>query len=249
MALSHDELAQLYSSRYFHGEEYRDYRAERDLIERQFRRRVRMLRRFVPHPESSRLFEIGAAYGFFLSVAAPVFGHVAGIDISDEAAAAARSEAGVEVAAGDFLDAPVEAPLDVVCLWDTIEHLASPDRYIAKAAALMPPGGVIALSTGDIDSLVARVRGARWRQIHPPTHLHYFSRATLTRLLDAHGFDVRHVEHDASYHSVDTMAFIVLVLRHRQARLYRWLKGTGLLNWTVYLNLYDTMVMVATKRG
>ena len=37
---------------------------------------------------------------------------------------------------------------------------------------------------------MARVRGAGWRMIHPPSHLNYFSRPTMARLLDSVGFDV-----------------------------------------------------------
>jgi 2-polyprenyl-3-methyl-5-hydroxy-6-metoxy-1,4-benzoquinol methylase len=249
IALTDEELAALYSARYFQGEEYRDYFAERDLIERQCRRRLSMLLKFVPAAASKQLFEIGSAYGFFLSVASKAFRGVRGIDISADAAEAARTRVGVDVATGDFLSAPISGPIDVVCLWDTIEHLAFPGRYLERAAAMMPPGGTIAISTGDIDSVVARLRGAKWRQIHPPTHLHYFSRRTLTRLLNAHGFDVAHVEHEGVYRSVDTMAFITLTIKHRQERLYRWLKSTRLLNWTLYLNLYDTVLIIATKRA
>lgn len=247
LALSHEELSRLYTSRYFLGGEYRDYPAERPLIERQFRRRLQTLLRFVPDAEHKNLFEIGAAYGFFLSVAGPAFQRAEGIDISTDAAAAARA-AGLRVESGDFLRAPISAPLDVVCMWDTIEHLARPDLYLAKAASLMPSGAVIAISTGDIGSAVARLRGARWRQIHPPTHLHYFSRRTLARLLDRHGFEVRHVEYHGLYRSVDTIAFIILTIRHRQHALYRRLKQAGLLDWTLYLNLYDTMFVAASKR-
>jgi 2-polyprenyl-3-methyl-5-hydroxy-6-metoxy-1,4-benzoquinol methylase len=247
MALTTHATPELYTERYFVGEEYRDYPAERHLIERQSRQRLRTLLRFVPASPSKRLFEIGAAYGFFLSVAGPSFAQVEGIDISDVAASAARAS-GLPVRSGDFLDAAIAGPLDVVCLWDTIEHLPRPDLYLGKAASLMRPGGVIAISTGDIDSLVARVRGSKWRQIHPPTHLHYFSRRTLTRLLDAHGFDVRFVTHDGLYRSVDTMAFILLTIKRRQHRVYRWLKQAGLLEWPLYLNLFDTMLVIATRR-
>jgi SAM-dependent methyltransferase len=248
MTLTDAELIELYSAKYFRGQEYRDYEAEQDLNERQSRRRLSTLLRWVRDPASKRLFEIGAAYGYFLSVASTTFRDVQGIDISREAAAVARARVGVQVAAGDFLGTPVAGPLDVVCLWDTIEHLARPDLYLRKAATLMCPGGVVAISTGDIESFVAKSRGSKWRQIHPPTHLHYFSRRTLTRLLDAHGFDVCHVTYDGVYRSVDTMAFIILTIKRRHERLYRWLRATGLLDWTVYLNFYDTMVVVATKR-
>lgn len=246
--LSHDELAGLYSHKYFAGEEYRDYVAERALIERQFRARLARLLRFVPSPGSKRLFEIGAAYGFFLSVAREVFQRVEGIDIAADAAAMARESFGLPVAAGDFLDHRIDGPVDVICLWDTIEHLARPDLYVQKAAAITKPGSVLALTTGDIDSLVARMRGARWRQIHPPTHLHYFSRATLTRLLDRHGFEVKYVGHEGMTRSVDTMAYILLTIKRRQHRLYRALKSARLLDWHLRLNLRDILFLVAERR-
>jgi 2-polyprenyl-3-methyl-5-hydroxy-6-metoxy-1,4-benzoquinol methylase len=247
LQLSHDELAQLYSHRYFAGEEYRDYVAERALIERQFRARLARLQRFVPSPGSKRLFEIGAAYGFFLSVARDVFQRVEGIDIAADAAAMARESFGLPVATGDFLDHRVDGLVDVVCLWDTIEHLARPDLYVQKAAAILEPGGVLALTTGDIESLVARTRGAKWRQIHPPTHLHYFSRATLTRLLERFGFRIRYVGHEGMTRSVDTMAYILLTIKRRQDGLYRVLKRAHLLDWHLHLNLRDILFLVAER--
>ena len=240
-------LAGLYSHKYFAGEEYRDYVGERALIEQQFRARLERLLRFVPAPGSKRLFEIGAAYGFFLSVARDVFQRVEGIDIAADAAAMARDSFGLPVATGDFLDYPVQGRVDVVCLWDTIEHLARPDLYIEKASAILNAGGVLALTTGDIESLVARVRGARWRQIHPPTHLHYFSGNTLTRLLERHGFRVKYLGTEGMTRSVDTMAFILLAVKRRQQRLYRVLKRARLLDWNLHLNLRDILFLVAER--
>jgi SAM-dependent methyltransferase len=247
LQLSHDELAELYSHRYFAGEEYRDYVAERPLIERQFRARLARLQRFVPSPGSKRLFEIGAAYGFFLSVARDVFQRVEGIDIAADAAAMARESFGLPVATGDFLDHRVDGLVDVVCLWDTIEHLARPDLYIQKASAIIKPGGVLALTTGDIESLMARMRGAKWRQIHPPTHLHYFSRATLTRLLERFGFRIKYVGHEGMTRSVDTMAYILLTIKRRRQGLYRVLKRAHLLDWHLHLNLRDIVFLVAER--
>jgi SAM-dependent methyltransferase len=245
--LSHDELAKLYSHRYFAGEEYRDYVGERSLIERQFRARLERLLKFVPSPRTKRLFEVGAAYGFFLAVARDAFQRVEGIDIAADAAAMARETFGLPVAGGDFLGHAVDTPVDVVCLWDTIEHLARPDLYVEKAATILNRGGVIALTTGDIGSLVARVRGARWRQIHPPTHLHYFSKSTLTRLLERSGFRIRYLGHEGMTRSVDTMAFILLGIKRRQHGLYRALKRMGVLDWNLNLNLRDILFVVAER--
>jgi SAM-dependent methyltransferase len=247
MTLSDEEIRRLYAEAYFKGAEYHDYVADRATIQKHFRARLGRLLRHVPDAANRRMFEIGAAYGFFLDVARDHFQSVAGIDISADAVRYAREQLGLSVEAGDFLDAPVSGGLDVVCLWDTIEHLQHPDRYVEKVAAEMAPGGVIAVTTGDISSRVARWRGAKWRQIHPPTHLHYFSRQSLTRLLERCGFAVSYVGYDGGYRSVDMMAYILLAIKRDRADLYRMLKRTGLLDWTLYLNLYDIMYVIARR--
>ena len=86
--------------------------------------------------------------------------------------------------------------MDVVCLWDTIEHLKNPDLYIEKVADNYDRGGMIAITTGDIGSLVARLRGSEV-ETDPPTHslTLLFSKLTLTRfcsrLVRLHSSSVR----------------------------------------------------------
>jgi len=248
VALSGKELENLYGAGYFAGGEYRDYVSERSMIEKHFRLRLKKLLEYIPDPGSKRLFEIGSAYGFFLWVAREKFASVAGIDISREAAEYAAGTLGLRVEAADFSQYEFPAPPDVVCLWDTVEHLSRPDLYLERIARSMMPGGILALTTGDVGSLVARFRGAKWRQIHPPTHLHYFSKATLRRLLERYGFEIRFSGYDGVYRSLDTMAYMILVLRRKQPRLYAALKRTGLLGYDLYLNLYDLLFVIAEKR-
>jgi len=247
LEISLDELRALYAERYFTGGEYKDYVAERRLHEMHFLRRLNLLLRHVSQPKTKTLFEVGCAYGFFLNLARERFQAVRGIDISADAARYARDVLDLDVTAGDLLQQDSIGNPDVVCLWDTIEHLDRPDAYLQKLAAVMPKGSVIALTTGDIGSLVARIRGARWRQIHPPSHLHYFSAATLAGLLRKCGFEVFHTDHEGTYRSLDTAAYIILNIKHQKPELYRLLKKTGLLRITFYLNLFDIVLMLATK--
>jgi SAM-dependent methyltransferase len=246
--LSPEALRELYTSRYFAGDEYRDYVGERALFEKHFRLRLKTLLQYVPAPRDKRLVEIGSAYGFFLAVAREHFKSVEGIDISADAVGYAVRELGLAATAGDFLDYPLAQPVDVVCMWDTIEHLQHPHLYIERTSENMNSGGMIAITTGDIASPMARMRGAKWRQIHPPTHLHYFSKATLTKLLDRCGFTVRYSGSDGAYRSLDTIAYIILTIKHQQPRLYQALKKTSLLRLDFYLNMYDIMFLIAEKR-
>jgi SAM-dependent methyltransferase len=247
--LSARELTNLYGSNYFHGEEYSDYLADQNTIKRNFRARLNVLLRYVKDPADKQLFEIGSAYGLFLNVARQYFQSVQGIDVSQPAVEYARSELKVNVSQGDFLDHSLDRPIDVACMWDTIEHLQSPHLYIEKLAGSMKAGSIIAITTGDISSHMARFRGQKWRQIHPPTHLHYFSRSTLERLLNRYGFVVRYCGFDGAYRSLDMIVAILLKVRRNRPDLYSALQKTGLLKGDVYLNLFDIVYMIGEKRA
>src|SRR5260370_28538520 len=117
-----------------------------------------------------------------------------------------------------------------------------------KASSHMTVGSLLALTTGDISSFVARWRKRKWRQIHPPTHLQYFSKETLHRLLGNFGLEVRYTGYEGCYRSIDTAAYIVLVLKHNKPDLYKKLKASGLVNWSFYSNLRYIMYVIADKR-
>lgn len=205
------ELAGLYGRTYFHGGEYRDYVADRSALERSFRIRLEVLDRFLDSARHRRLLEIGCAHGFFLALARGRFDSVTGLDVSEEAVRHAREVLGLDAVRGDALEADVgDRRFDVACLWDTIEHLPRPDRVVARIRDLTAPGALLAATTGDIGSLVARLRGRRWRLIHPPTHLHYFTRESLSRLLGRHGFDTVYDRSCGVYRSLGSVIHGVL---------------------------------------
>jgi len=247
--LSDAELAALYGPDYFHGEEYHDYLAEEASLRDNFRRRLVTLRRVVPGLAQARLFEIGCAYGFFLDEARGHVAAAAGMDIAEAAVAHGAARFGVDARCGDYLATPLPAPPDVIAMWDTIEHLPRPDLFLEKAAADLAPGGHVAITTGDIGSAFARFRGRRWRMIHPPTHLHYFSAATLSKLLEAKGFEVVHLSHPGVTRNVRSALYIILALKLGQPRLFRLVRALRVFDFRLTLNLFDIMFVVARKRG
>ncbi len=245
--LSETDLRRIYGHDYFHGDEYADYTEEADSLRLNFQRRLDTLGRFVVDAHSKSLFEIGCAYGFFLAIARTRFRHTAGIDISPEAVAHARNTLGVDARVADYLEYDLAATPDVVCLWDTIEHLRAPHDFIAKAARDIAPGGILAITTGDIGSLNARLRGARWRMIHPPTHLHYFSKNSLRRLLERYGFEVLHVQHPGQSRTLRSILYITLALRAGRQNLFRIAERLPGLGISVTLNLFDIMYVIARR--
>jgi len=249
LALSEDDLRALYGADYFHGDEYADYVAEGPELRENFRRRIDTLLSHQPEGERRRLFEIGAAYGFFLDEVRASYDQVAGVDISEAAAEFARTQLGVDVVAADYLAQELPEQVDALCMWDTIEHLSRPREFIEKAARDVRTGGLLALTTGDIDSLNARLRGRRWRMIHPPTHLHYFSRRTLVRLLDSAGFDVVHLETAGNTRSIRGIVYAILVLRGGRQGLFDKIKALPGLSQSITLDLRDIVYIIARRRS
>ncbi|MFD0676223.1 MULTISPECIES: class I SAM-dependent methyltransferase [unclassified Paenibacillus] len=246
--ISNDELKKLYSIDYFHGKEYSDYLSDKKIIQHNFYSRLKTLMKYIQNPKEKSLFEIGCAYGFFLDVANPLFSDVSGIDISAEAVQKGKELMGLNVFSGDFLEYKFDSKYDVFCMWDTIEHLKEPHLFIEKISENINKDGLIAISTGDIGSLNASIRGDNWRQIHPPTHLQYFSSKTLAKLLEKYGFEVVYTGHPGNYLSLNTISYILFVLKYNIPGFYNLLKKTGIVNLNVYLNMFDFVYMIGRKK-
>lgn len=188
--------ASLYDASYFQSSAstagYDDYTALEPGLRRTARARLQRIARCQPHrPAAPRLLEIGCGPGVFLDAATAAGWEVHGIEVSAYAAEQARRRGHpVQCAAIETLDLPVDA-YDAVAMWDVIEHLRDPVRVLHAAARALRPGGVLALSTGDVTSLCARWCGARWHLFNLPEHLFFFSPAGLRRLLATAGLQVR----------------------------------------------------------
>jgi SAM-dependent methyltransferase len=246
--LTDSELAALYGRDYFFGEEYVDYIADERILRKNFGRRMKVLQKYLEPSRHRHLFEIGSAYGFFLDLARGRFDSVAGIDISSEAARFARDRLGLDAASGDFLGYDLGARrLDVVCLWDVMEHLRDPHLYLEKISAHSPRGSLIALTTGDVESWNARLRKGKWRLIHPPTHLYYFSRKTIAAMLAKHGYEIVYSRYCGNRRSLNNIFWTVVEREGRAPGLYAALKRTGVLGWSVSLNLFDILYVIGRR--
>ena len=235
----------LYRESYFSGDEYDNYLRDRRVFEKQFMHRLGLLARFQP---TGTLIEIGCAYGIFLSLAMQRYA-ATGFDIVPESIDYARNTLGVDARCEDFLQASVRpASTDIVVMWDTIEHLARPDLTVDKVARVLRPGGYCALTTGDIGSIMARVRKDRWRLIHPPTHLHYFSRHTISRLLSNAGLTPVQCTYVGVRRSVRQIAYSLFGMqRHGASRIYRALSTSRAGDLSFALNTYDIFFVVGQK--
>ena len=245
---SQQDLHSLYGPEYFCGDEYSDYLGDKAVIQRNLRRWLRTVRKYVP---GGSLVEVGSAYGFFLELAQEHY-QVVGYDVSEEAVDYANTVLGVPSRCRDFLsdDSLTAGSVDVVAMWDVIEHLEAPEPFVERSAQMLRPGGYLFLTTGDISSWLARKQGPRWRLIHPPTHLQYFSRTTISHLLALKGFDVVRISYPGYWRSIEQILHGVFVLGRRREppAIYRVLRRVLPGRMSIYLNTFDITYVIARKK-
>lgn len=232
------DLSKIYSEAYFAGSEYSDYLGHRDVHTLNFKRKWKLLTRHLPKPV--RLFEVGCAHGFFVDFARRNgVENAYGIDVGPEAVEFARTHF------GPYFDiaTPGKRPdFDFNCLvaWDVWEHLEHPFDYFSQLVSSLRVGGLLAITTVDSSSLVAKWRGRRWRQIHPPTHLHYPTMRALEHAVTTMGLKPVYHSHFGYYRALESyLAPLGL------GKIAQW--STRLRTAPIYLDLKDTQIMVATK--
>ena len=104
------------------------------------------------------------------------------------ALSAEAREQGLEVLTGVLPHPEIaDRRFDAVTLVDVIEHVPDPVELLRLARLQVAPGGCVFVVTPDIASLAARALGRRWWHLRLADVV-YFTRATLTRALDAAGF-------------------------------------------------------------
>ena len=209
-----------------------------------FSRELDHLARFGP---PGRLLDIGSHVGVFLEVAGSQGWRAEGVEPSRWATEVARSR-GLTVACGTADDLDVEPEsYDLTTLWDVIEHLPDPSAELRRLHHLLRPGGLMAISTMDVDSPVARLLGRNWPW-YMQMHLYYFSRRTLGHLVENAGYEVLEIRR---HRRVVRATYLFSRLERRLGALYqplaRLVDRSGLGGRLVTVDLGDIITLVARK--
>src|SRR3712207_1601407 len=146
------------------------------------------------HRPPGALADLGCWVGFLLAEGRERgWSPEIGVEPSAFASAYARDTLGLDVRTEDLLTAELPpGAFDAVVMGDVIEHLPDPGAALDRVQGLLAPGGVLALVLPDAGSRLARLMGPRWWSVIP-THVQYFTRASMRRLLERRGFEVLHV--------------------------------------------------------
>lgn len=206
------------------------------------------------HEPSGEWLDVGCGFGYLLAAAQAAGFRVRGLEPNAKAAAEARTRV-AQVQEG-LLDESTP-PADVLSTLDVLEHLHDINAFARLAGEKTRAAWVIKVPSSEgMFFRVAhalRIGGAvkrLWQSEYEHPHTVYFDRATLTRFLGNHGFDVVAVRYLAEVPSRTVVDRLTL-----DGRMPRWMAGLAVPLFVV-LNLIervrgksDAMVVIAKKRG
>lgn len=225
---------------------FSDYKEEAANLERTFRRRIDILKRY--HEKDGALLDIGCAIGEFMELAAEYW-DVYGVEISTYASRIA-GEKGLKVFNGKLEQSPyLNSGFNLVTLWDTIEHVADPLETMRLINRIVKPKGIVALTTGDVGSFTSKVCGRYWHLYNIPQHLSYFDKETMGDLLKRSGFRMVEITYPSLNFTLDYLLFRLVTFYGLKFALpaYKELSRKGLLNLNLKINLFDVMLVIAQK--
>lgn len=191
----------------YEDDRYPDERLEEMIASQKtlYRKKVPVLRRLLAPSASVRIVEVGSFVGGFLELARTAGWHAVGVDPNPQLAESCESR-GLSVFRGTLEQfAPREAPgsIDAITIWNTFDQLPDPTPTLDAAAALLRPGGVLAvrvphgLAFRRLHGRRARVRGSArrwidamlaWNNLLSFPYLRGYGIDSLTRVVGRHGF-------------------------------------------------------------
>jgi len=158
------------------------------------RTRQRRVQRYV---RRGSLLDVGSGDGRFVRHMAAEGWQATGLDFSPAAHAIASSLPGDgRFLCGSLFDHDLEpGSLDVITLWQVLEHIGEPSEFLGRCHVLMRPGGLFAAAVPNLDGLSARLGGDRWWGLDVPRHLVHYTPSTLCAGLEQAGFRIARVNH------------------------------------------------------
>ena len=199
--LTQEAILKLYKDEAYYnsnisGQGYDEYMGIGDNWVKTFTRRLKQI---APYKSAGRALDIGCGPGYLLTAAQKLGFDVHGLDPSDYIVGMGQKTWGDRIRLGliESADYPSES-FDLVVAFDTFEHIYDPKKFLSAIHRVLKPGGVLAITTPDPTSALAKVSGQNWVSFKLPEHVFYWSPETIRKVLADH-YDVLEVNRAGQY--------------------------------------------------
>lgn len=174
-------------------------------FESEFKKRLRKINSL---KTKGKLLDIGCGIGSFLCLARSAGWEAVGVEISRPAAEYARKKHSLDIYEGTVENCALESySIDVVTMWDVIEHIQNPIAALAAIENKLKPEGLLVIKAPNEKNLFRSVCMLLYklslRKIHfllkyvyYTPHYFYYDKKTIQKLLEKFGFKVIEIEND-----------------------------------------------------
>lgn len=199
-----------------------------------------LLQRYLP-AASGRLLDVGSGDGTFLHEALRLgCSAVVGIEPSAAPAAKAKVRPELSIHQGPWETFESKEQFSIVTLFQTIEHLTDPLKFMRFAHDILEEEGVLAIAAHDFSSLINRILRRR-SPIFDIEHLQLFSARSLGALFRAAGFEV--VSNEAYVNRYPLRYFVRLAPLPASMKRARFLNETWLARQPIRAPFGNRMVI------
>lgn len=152
-----------------------------------------------PVDGATEVLDVGAGNGNAVGAMRAAGVQAAGVEPSSQAVEAARVRGIDTIVAGTLESATGEGqPMagrswDLIRIYHVLEHVPDPVGTLSIAREHLNPGGRVVVCVPNLASATRRLTGPAWDGLELPRHLHHFEPATLTRVVEAAGLRVTHL--------------------------------------------------------
>jgi len=166
-----------------------------------------LLKKISRYKKKGRILDVGCATGILLNAAGQLGWEVHGVELSSWGVSLAKERYGINIFQGFLKDARFPGNyFDLVVMADSIEHFPDPRESLKEAARILKSDGLICISTPDAGSITSKIMGKSWQGIKE-SHLFYFNKNTISRMLNDSGFRILAFSTHARFFSINYLLF------------------------------------------
>jgi glycosyltransferase involved in cell wall biosynthesis len=157
---------------------------------------VRTLRRTRP----SKVLDLGCSSGLLAERLRACGHHVTGVDVNELPGVRERTDAFFQADLNAGIPLEVGSEFDVVLAADVLEHLVNPRALLRQVQDVLSPHGTAVFCVPNVAHWYPRLRSGLGRfdydqrGILDTTHLRFFTRRSIRRLVEQQGFVIRRVD-------------------------------------------------------
>jgi hypothetical protein len=240
------DFASIYGQDYYTGSEYLNYELSTSIRKLNFQKKIKKIKDLYPDFSKLRVLEIGSASGDFLQLLKNdgCSLHV-GIEISDYTRNIARDNGLEVISPFDPNASEIIKALrpNLIVAWDVWEHLPTPTHIFDEYISYCDENLIIGITTVDSESFTAKTRQEKWRQFHPPSHIHYPSKRSLYQFFKLRQFSIIEQFYIGYYRPLAEYLYAIF------PKIQLFKRSKLLFRIPLYINLYDIQCIFVGRHG